>query len=176
VDEMDAAEEIVNLLRQVKREVDRLKSRERVLEGRVDTMQVEHDGLVEDLARAHREVSALRINLNQTLGRVQRVEAEAGPSAPDLQTAMDSISFEVFDQQGTVQRLKTQMGELNDKFDSGGGVTCHGMSFGSQKEFVKWYKLKGISNHAMFMDAVAVLHSITDSVVSDEQYNKTRES
>jgi hypothetical protein len=50
------------------------------------------------------------------------------------------------------------------------------MSFGSQKEFVKWYKQKGISNHAMFMDVVAVLHLITDSVVSDEQYNKTRES
>jgi hypothetical protein len=55
-------------------------------------------------------------------------------------------------------------------------VSCHGLTFGSQKEFVKWYKGKHISNHAMFMDAIAVLHSITDAVVSDEQYNKTRES
>jgi hypothetical protein len=83
-DETDAAEEIVNLLCQVKHEVDRLKSHERVLEGRVETMQVEHDGLVGDLA--------LRINLNQMLRHVQRVEVEAGLSAPDLQMAMTSRS------------------------------------------------------------------------------------
>jgi hypothetical protein len=98
------------------------------------------------------------------------------PGTADLQASVESLSYKILDKHGSVHRMKVQIAELNDKFDSGGGITCHGLLFGLQKEFIRWYKAKNIENHAMFMDGIAVLHSISDSVVSDEQYNKTRKS
>jgi hypothetical protein len=171
-----AAQELGELVRRLMRDVTGLKEREYDLETQLDLLRTEHGGLTGDLARAQTELGAMRTHVGHMIGRVQRMEDDRGSSGQDVQASVDALSFDLLDPQGTIARMKRQISELNDKFDSGGGVTCHGVAFGSQTEFVKWYKLKGITNHAIFMDAVAVLHSITDAVVSDEQYNKTRES
>jgi hypothetical protein len=171
-----ALEEVHGILRHLVQEVNGLKGRESDLLDQLEFAATERSGLVGDLTRATRELGQLRAHIGQVAGRVQRVEQDAAHPTQDLQGSVDALAFDVLDPQGTVQRMKGQIAELNDKFDSGGGISCHGLTFGSQKEFINWYKRKNITNHAMFMDAVAVLHSITDAVVSDEQYNKTRES
>jgi hypothetical protein len=170
------AQDAVDAIRQMRREMNEIKSREEDLVAQVGFLRTEHGGLSGDLARAHHEIGALRTHVGHMIGRVQRAEDDRGSAGQDLQASVDALSFDMLDPQGTITRLKHQISKLNDKFDSGGGVSCHGVAFGSQTEFVKWYKQKKITNHAMFMDAVAVLHSITDAVVSDKQYNKTRES
>jgi hypothetical protein len=174
--EADAAAKLAAMKRRLMREMDAFKSREQSLVTQLAVMRGDQDRLVEKLVRANRDVGDLRTHVGQLIGRVQRVEGEAETTAPDVQAALDLVSIDMSDTKVTVERMKLQIGELSDKLDSGGGVSCHGLVFGSQKEFVRWYKQKNIANHAMFMDAVAVLHSISDAVVSDEQYNKTRES
>jgi hypothetical protein len=171
--EARASDEVHDILWRLMQEVDGLKDRESDLLGKLEIAETERAGLIGDLARATRDLGHLRTNVGQVIGKVQRMEQDAAIPSQDIQGSLDALAFEVLDPQGTVQRMKGQIGDLNDKFDSGGGISCHGLTFGSQKEFVNWYKRKNIINHAMFMDAVAVLHSITDVVVSDEQYNKT---
>jgi hypothetical protein len=171
-----ASQELGALVRRLLNDVNGLKNRESNLLTQLKILRTEHGGLAGDLARAHQEIGAMRTHVGHMIGRVQRAEDDKGSLGQDVQASVDALSFDMLDPQGTIARIKHQISELNDKFDSGGGVSCHGVAFGSQTEFVKWYKQKKITNHAMFMDAVAVLHSITDAVVSDEQYNKTRES
>jgi hypothetical protein len=168
------------------REVEILKRTDQALKTQLKMARTELAGLAGDLTRAYRQIGGLQDqvtsqagSLTQLVRRVQRMESEAHlpvPGAVGLQASVESLSYEILDKHGAVHRMKAQIAELNDKFDSGGGIACHGLTFGSQKEFIRWYKAKNIENHAMFMDGVAVLHSISDSVVSDEQYNKTRES
>jgi hypothetical protein len=175
-DEADAAANLVAMMHRVMREVDHCKSREQDLTSQPRLVRTEQTGMAGDLSRAHQEINHLKLHVGRLIGRVQLAEETAGSPSAGVQSSLDLLSLDMDDTKGIVQRMKLQIGELNDKFDSGGGISCHGLSFGSQTEFERWYKRKGITNHAMFMDAIAVLHSITDPVVSDEQYNKTRES
>jgi hypothetical protein len=175
-DDADAAADLAAMMQRIMREVDQVKDREASLTSQLRLMRTEQTGLVGDLSRAHQEIANLRTHVGHLIGRVQRAEESVGAPSTGVQSSLDLLTLDMDDTKGAMQRMKLQIGELNDKFDSGGGISCHGLSFGSQTEFVRWYKRKGITNHAMFMDAIAVLHSITDAVVSDEQYNKTRES
>jgi hypothetical protein len=162
-------------LLEMAQEVDYLRRSDRTLRTQLVMAQTERSGLAGDLSRAHRQIGGLQDqvtaqagSLTQLLRRVQRMESDVHlpvPGAVDLQASVDLLSYAILDKHGTVHRMKAQIAELNDKFDSGGGIACHGLLFGSQKEFIRWYKAKNIENHVMFMDGVAVLHSISDSVV-----------
>jgi hypothetical protein len=177
----DLGEGAIEVLQRLSREVRSLKDRDFEQEAQLVRLQEDRDGLAASVERARLQTRSLeqrldvvRTSVSPVIQRIQKVVH--GLLQVQTSAAVDSLTFEIFDAQGTLPRMKQQISELNDKFDSGGGITCHGVTFGSKTEFLRWYKLKGIVNHAMFMDAVAVLHSISDAVVSDEQYNKTRES
>jgi hypothetical protein len=65
---------------------------------------------------------------------------------------------------------------FRDKLESGGGIECHGVKFGSKKELLAWYENQNISQPAIFLDALAILCAIRAPVKHKDEATKEWES
>ena len=71
--------------------------------------------------------------------------------------------------------LKLQFRQLKDTLESGGGIDCHGVQFASKRELITWFKSKKVSI-SLFVDALALLHSIRGPVIHQEEASKQRKA
>ena len=93
----------------------------------------------------------------------------------DTEEMAKSARFHLTDPNGDVARLKTQFKNFKEKVESGGGITCNGITFTSQTELASWFKSRGLTM-GCFMDAHAMLHAIRASFIHTEDASKQMET
>lgn len=84
------------------------------------------------------------------------------------------VEHEVLNPLGTLETLRSRFTEFRDKQDSGGGITCHNVTFNSKTQLLAWFKEKH-QHIDYFLDALAYLHAIRPAVVHIEDATRQRE-
>ena len=97
-----------------------------------------------------------------------------GPNGEQV-SQLDRLSFDMYNQQGSVMSLKMQFSDFRDKLESGGGIECNGVNFASKREFLNWFQEKD-PPVSLFLDSLAYLHSIRAAVVHQDDASKQREA
>jgi hypothetical protein len=85
----------------------------------------------------------------------------------DRKAFIASVQHALFNPQGELGVLRSQIKSLQTRFDSEGAIECHGVHFGSKKN--------GLTI-GIFCDAVGLLHMIQAPVVHQAEATKTMES
>lgn len=82
-----------------------------------------------------------------------------------LAERLESLRFELTDEQGRFSRLKAQVILLRERQESGGGVELSGIRFPARNSMLAWYEERN-PPMGIFMDAHAMLHAIAPAVSS----------
>jgi hypothetical protein len=128
----------------------------------VETQYRTNQALAQRLRQAELEISRLRIG---------------GSTAPtaggdDLERCKEAL----FGRTGELQALRDQFVTFRDRMESGGGIECHGVKFGSKNELLVWFDNQNISRPAIFLDALAILSAIRAPVKHKDETTKEWES
>jgi hypothetical protein len=87
---------------------------------------------------------------------------------------LDQLEQAVLMPQGDFAALRLRFTEFRDKFDSGGGITCHHITFNSKKQLLAWFEDKQ-QHIEYYLDGLAYLHAIRPAAVQIEEATKERE-
>jgi hypothetical protein len=93
----------------------------------------------------------------------------------DRKAFVDSVQHALFNPQGELGVLRSQIKSLQTRFNSEGAIKCHGVHFGSKTEMASWFEKNGLTI-GIFCDAVGLLHTIQAPVVHQAEATKTMES
>jgi hypothetical protein len=93
----------------------------------------------------------------------------------DRKAFIASVQHALFNPQGELGALRSQIKSLQTRFDSEGAIECHGVHFGSKTEMASWFEKNGLTI-GIFCDAVGLLHTIQAPVVHQAEATKTMES
>jgi hypothetical protein len=107
------------------------------------------------------------------IGRL-RTAGVAAPTAGggDLERCKEAL----FGRTGELQALREQFVTFRDRMESGGGIECHGVKFGSKNELLAWFDNQNILHPAIFLDALAILSAIRAPVKHKDETTKEWES
>jgi hypothetical protein len=136
----------------------------------------EATGARQESEAQYRTSQSLAQRLRQAELEIQRLRA-AGPNTPaaggdDLERCKEAL----FGRTGDIQALRDQFITFRDRMESGGGIECHGVKFGSKNELLTWFDNQNISRPAIFLDALAVLGAIRAPVKHKDETTKEWES
>jgi hypothetical protein len=117
--------------------------------------------------------------LTARLGTAERllngtIEASKGRGAPS-KAFVTSVEHALFNPQGELGAIKSQLKSLQNRFDSDGAIECHGVYFSSKMEMASWFEKTGLTI-GVFCDAVALLHTIQAPVIHQAEATKTMEA
>jgi hypothetical protein len=146
------------------------------LEDRATTALQEAASARQESESQHRASQALAQRLRQAeldIGRL-RTAGVAAPTAGggDLERCKEAL----FGRTGELQALREQFVTFRDRMESGGGIECHGVKFGSKNELLAWFDNQNISHPAIFLDALAILSAIRAPVKHKDETTKEWES
>jgi hypothetical protein len=122
-------------------------------------------------------LQGLRI-LHERLQHVERNFGEGGLNSGMTQEQADKLEQlerAVFAPQGSMENLKLQFSQFREKMESGGGITCNNITFGSKQELFNWFDTTEPPVE-IFMDALAYLHAIRSPVVYQDEATRQREA
>lgn len=143
----------------------------------VDTLadQVEHANHL--LEQTTRTLTRYGQALHSASAKIEQLERNQSKQHADQEQAdqLERLNHEVFDSQGSFPLLKVQFTQMKDRLESGGGIDCHGVRFASKRELISWFQSRELSI-AIFVDALAMLHSIRSPVVHQDEASKQREA
>jgi hypothetical protein len=117
-------------------------------------------------------------SLSGRLATAERLLATSVLS-PDAEASrkafLASVEHALFNPQGELSALRSQIKSLQTRFDSDGAIECHGVHFASKNEMAAWFKKRGLTI-GIFCDAVGLMHTIQAPVVHQAEATKTMES
>ena len=120
---------------------------------------------------ANKDSSLLLLN---KLRSMEESQAQRGDLSAHLET-IETLRFAVEHPQGALQTLKSHVAALRSHLESGGGIECHNIRFGSKTELMQWFRRHDLPV-GIFCDAHALLHAIQAPVVHQDEASKNRES
>jgi hypothetical protein len=85
------------------------------------------------------------------------------------------VKHVLFNPQGELSAIKSQLKSLQNCFDSDGAIECHGVYFSSKTDMAAWFAKNGLTI-GVFCDAVALLHTIQALVVHQAEATKAMEA
>ena len=137
--------------------------------------QVEHARHL--LEQSNRTLTRYGQALQAASLKIDQLELEQQHQHTDQDQAgqLERLTHEVFDSQGSFPLLKLQFTQLRDRLESGGGIDCHGIRFSSKRELISWYNARELKI-VNFVDALAMMHSIRNPVVHQDEASKQREA
>ena len=126
---------------------------------------------------ADQRVTDVFTALQSVHNKTRQLEVQVAQATPNSdQTAqLDRVVFDLYNQQGSFMAHKNHFTAFREKLESGGGIDCNGVNFASKREFLDWFDEKG-PPVAVFLDALAYLHSIRAAVVHQDDASKQREA
>jgi hypothetical protein len=150
-----------------------LTSRNRTLEEALESHRTHS-------VESHRANSAVFRGIQERMTAVEHQAANAGDMIGDghsFRDRMDALDEAVFSSNGLVSQFRNNFTDFKEKFESGGGIECHGISFKSQRDCVSWFgRDAGALKIEVFLDGLAYLHAIREAVVHTDDATRQRES
>jgi hypothetical protein len=138
--------QLENWVRAAKTRMDALESSNTIFEHNVDHLRTE-------LIRVTRHVMA------------NPIRTPDDPGNNVLAERLESLRFELTNEQGHFARLKSKVILLREHQESGGGVELSGIRFPACNSMLAWYEERN-PPMGIFMDAHAMLHAIAPAVSS----------
>ena len=131
----------------------------------------------QDLDRHMRRLSVLETVVNSLRDELQssRDAAQVAIASTPSKSFVSSVEHALFNPQGELSAVKSQLKALQSRFDSEGAIECHGVYFSSKTELAAWFERNGLSI-GVFCDAVALLHTIQAPVVHQAEASKAMEA
>jgi hypothetical protein len=127
-----------------------------------------------DRQRQQNQALAQRVVTLETSAARSRLGDSRVPS--EMETELQRCTQALFGPMGQFQVLQNQFNTFRDRMESGGGVECHGVKFGSKNELLKWFDNQNITQPAIFLDALAILSAIRAPVKHKDEATKEWES
>jgi hypothetical protein len=133
----------------------------------------------QEVISAYEEQKVIVAGLMGHLGTAERllnktVEAIKNSGAPS-KSFVTSVEHALFNPQGELSAIKSQLKSLQTRFDSDGAIECHGVYFASKMEMAAWFEKNGLTI-GVFCDAVALLHTIQTPVIHQAEATKAMEA
>jgi hypothetical protein len=119
-------------------------------------------------------ISGLMHRLDTT-ERVLKSTIESKKDSAPSKSFVTSVEHVLFNPQGELSAIKSQLKSLQKRFDSDGAIKYHGVYFSSKTDMAAWFAKNGLAI-GVFCDAVALLHTIQAPVVHQAEATKAREA
>jgi hypothetical protein len=146
------------------------------LEDRAATALQEATGARQELEAQYRANQALAQRVRQFELELNRLRNSGGPAPTAGGDDLERCKEALFGRTGELQALRDQFVTFRDRMESGGGIECHGIKFGSKNELLAWFDNQNISQPAIFLDALAILSAIRAPVKHKDETTKEWES
>jgi len=152
------------------------------LEATVTTLRDELQSSREATQKAVSAYEEQELTLASLMGRLgtaerllnKTVEAFKNSGAPS-KSFVTSVEHALFNPQGELGAIKSQLKSLQTRFDSDGAIECHGVYFASKMEMASWFEKNGLTI-GVFCDAVTLLHTIQAPVIHQAEATKAMEA
>jgi hypothetical protein len=110
-----------------------------------------------------------------TTERVLKSTVESSKDNAPSKSFVTSVEHVLFNPQGDLSAIKSQLKSLQHRFDSDGAIECHGVYFSSKTDMAAWFAKNGLTI-GIFCDAVALLHTIQAPVIHQAEATKAMEA
>jgi hypothetical protein len=120
-------------------------------------------------------ISGLMNRLDTTVQVLKSIIESKKDSTP-LKSFVTSVKHVLFNPQGELSAIKSQLKSLQNRFDSSdGAIKCHEVYFSSKTDMAAWFAKNGLTI-GVFCDAVALLHTIQAPVAHQAEATKAMEA
>jgi hypothetical protein len=151
-----------------------LASKNQTLE---DALQNQRRQYEESLATHQTFVQVVQTRFVAMDSQLHALRSPTGDGAQLDQDRLNALDEAMFSSNGLISRFKTSFTDFREKFESSGGIECHGMVFKSKRDCVDWYaRNSGGLRIEIFLDALAMLNAIRAPVVHPDEATRQWEA
>jgi hypothetical protein len=141
------------------------------------------EAALQEAVAARQDLDTQRQQNQELIQRLRRLETvgdryQVGTTMPTAVNAAELARCveALFGRTGDLQVLRNHLNTFRERMESGGGIECHGVKFGSKHELLVWFDDKNIAQPAIFLDALAILSAIRAPVKHKDETTKEWES